>query len=67
MAKIPTYGYRKTDGAAQLFELEPGEALPEDYADSPAKCEAAAPDSWAIPPAKPPKAARKKLAAESDD
>lgn len=37
MSTIPTFGYHAIEGARK-FELKPGEALPEGWYDSPAKC-----------------------------
>lgn len=50
----PTWGYRATDGTAELFHLAPGEALPAGYVDSPAKVGAPEPA-----PVKPASKARK--------
>lgn len=36
--KVPTWGYGINDGVATLLHLDPGEALPEGYVDSPEKC-----------------------------
>lgn len=45
--KVPTYGYHKTEGA-KIFHLEPGEALPKGWHDTPAKLDVVLDDKGAV-------------------
>ena len=56
--KTPQWGYRRSDGEGQIFWLDPGQALPDGYEDTPAKCgpnavEPLKPKAAEAPPAKP--------------
>jgi hypothetical protein len=61
-APVPTWGYRGDE--ARIFELAPGESLPEGWVDSPAKAEPAAGAAEAAP--EKPKRARRKDKADDD-
>lgn len=41
---VPTFFYRLSDAAPELFHVAPGSNPPAGYADSPAKCGERAPD-----------------------
>lgn len=54
---IKTWGYRrKEDGEVegQIFDLAPGEALPQGFVDSPAKCADVADDEQPVSKSKKP-------------
>lgn len=42
---VPTFFYRLSDAAPELFHVAPGSQPPAGYADTPARCGASAPKS----------------------
>ena len=47
----PTWGYHYETAAGKLFHVKPGEAIPEGYVDSPAKCKGRPGDVGSLPAA----------------